>query len=57
MMGKTAGIWRRVFIIAAAAFAEMARAASPKMGRGRYAGLILIPAGLFTMRRPAPHST
>ena len=51
MMGKTAGIWVLVFVLAFAAFAEMARAASPKMGKGRFAGMILIPAGPFTMGR------
>lgn len=51
MMGKTVWVWVLVFVLAFAAFAETAHAAAPKMGKGRYAGMILIPAGPFTMGR------
>ena len=50
-MNKTLSIGVLVFILLAAAFAEMAHAASLQMGKGRYAGMVLIPAGPFTMGR------
>lgn len=51
MMGKAVGIWMLVFVLLAGAFVETAHATSPRMGKGRYAGMVLIPAGPFTMGR------
>ena len=52
MIKKSIGVWMLVMVLTVAAFAEMAHAVSaPKMGKGKYAGMILIPAGPFTMGR------
>ena len=51
MTKKSIGIWILLLALLAAVFAEMAHAASPRMGKGRYAGMVLIPAGPFTMGR------
>ena len=52
MTKKSIGIWILLLVFVAAVFAETAGAASaPKMGKGKYAGMVLIPAGPFTMGR------
>ena len=51
MTKKSVGIWILLLALLAAVFAEMAHAASPRMGKGKYAGMVLIPAGPFTMGR------
>ena len=48
---KTASLCLLLLLLLAAAFAETGHAASPKMGKGKYAGMVLIPAGSFTMGR------
>ena len=51
MIKKTASLCLLLLPLLAAAFTETGHAASPKMGEGRYADMILIPAGPFTMGR------